>query len=153
MEAHASRLGDFSRLRPEARVAAWLMLGMAALIIGDQWYYWSTMEDFSFGYLVPVFVAFVLHDRWPLLKAVLLGDTTAQAPVSEKARSEGVLNFFAGLVVAGSLLLFLFGGFLRAITGPDTDSASALALGFGGFVLAMAFLISRTAEPCRAVTL
>ncbi len=152
MDAPVSRLGDFSRLRPEARWAAWLALGLAALVIGDQQHYWSTREDFSFGYLVPVFVAYVLHDRWPLLKAILLGDSAAPAPPAESTRA-GVLNFFAGLVVAGSLLMFLFGGVLRAVTGPDTDSASALVLGFGGFVLSMAFLVSQQDAQGHAITL
>ncbi|HVU37164.1 MAG TPA: exosortase/archaeosortase family protein [Opitutales bacterium] len=152
MDASSSRLGDFSRLRPEVRWAAWLALGLAALVIGDQQHYWSTREDFSFGYLVPVFVAYVLHDRWPLLKAILLGDPAAAAPPAESTRA-GALNFFAGLVVAGSLLMFLFGGFLRAVTGPDTDSASALVLGFGGFMLSMAFLVSQQDAQGHAITL
>jgi len=152
MEVTASRLGDFSRLRPEARLAAWLALGLAALVVLDQVHYWSTSEDFSFGYLVPVFVIYVVNDRWPLLKAILLGDPANTTAPGESPRA-GALNFLAGLVVAGSLLVFLLGGFLRAVTGPDTDSASALALGLAGFVLAMGFLISRTDAQGRAVTL
>jgi len=152
MDLNTPRLGDFSRLRPEARLATWLALGLAALVVLDQQHYWSTREDFSFGYLVPVFVIYVLHDRWSLLKAILLGDATPTETPVENPRA-GALNFFAGLAVAGSLLLFLFGGFLRAVTGPDTDSASALALGLVGFILAMGFLISRTDAQGRAVTL
>jgi len=152
MDVNPTRLGDFSRLRPEARLAAWLALGLAVLVVLDQQHYWSTREDFSFGYLVPVFVVYVLHDRWPLLKAILLGDIAPAPAVDENPRA-GALNFFAGLAVAGSLLLFLFGGFLRAVTGPDTDSASAIALGFSGFVLAMGFLVSRTDAQDHAVSL
>lgn len=152
MNPPASRLGDFSRLRPEARLAAWIALGLMVLIICDQQNYWSTREDFSFGYLVPVFVAYVLHDRWPLLKAILLGDPAGTASPTEDTRAK-VLNFLAGLIVAGSLLLFAFGGFLRAVTGPDMDSASGLALGLAGFVLAMGFLVSRMDAQGRVVTL
>lgn len=148
----SSRLGDFSQLRPEARLAAWLALGLAVLLVCDQVHYWSTREDFSFGYLVPVFVAYVLHDRWPLLKAILLGDSAESSVPTEDSPAK-VLNFFAGLVVAGSLLLFMFGGFLRAVTGPDMDSAMALALGLAGFVLAMGFLVSQTDAQGRVVTL
>ncbi|HTB62635.1 MAG TPA: hypothetical protein VK737_03520, partial [Opitutales bacterium] len=136
-------------------MAAWLALGMAGLVIADQLHYWQTMEDFSFGYLVPVFVAFVLNDRWPLLKAVLLGDekNVPGATASAEDQRAGTFNFFASLMVCGSLLLFLYGGFMRAVTGPDMDSAAALGLGLGGFVLAMGFLISRTDAHGRAVTL
>ncbi len=148
----ASRLGDFSRLRPEVRLTAWLALGLAVLLVCDQVHYWSTREDFSFGYLVPVFVAYVLHDRWPLLKAILLGEDGDATAHGQNSRA-GAANFFAGLVVAASLLLFLFGGLLRAVTGPDMDSAMALALGLAGFVLAMGFLVSQTDAQGRAVTL
>ena len=155
MSASAWRQSDFFRLRPEARLAAWLALGLMALVCADQIHYWQTVEDFSFGFLVPVFVAFVVNDRWPLLKAILLGDPGSPAPATAAPDSKraGEWNFFAGLVTAGSLLLFLYGGFLRAVTGPDTDSAAALGLGLGGFVLAMGFLISRTDAQGRAVTL
>jgi exosortase len=154
MEANARRLGDFSRLRPEARWAAWLALGLIVLVIADQLNYWGTEEDFSFGYLVPVFVAYVLNDRWPLLKAILIGDAGAPgAPALPEDALAGGLNFFASLVVCGSLLLFLYGGFLRAVTGPDTDSAVALGCGLGAFVLAMGFLVARTDAQGRAVTL
>lgn len=135
-------------------MAAWLALGLAALVIADQLHYWSTREDFSFGYLVPVFVAFVLNDRWPLLKGILVGDDgVASTTPAGEGRRVAAWNFFASLVVLGSLLLFLYGGFLRAVTGPDTDSAGSLGLGLGGFVLAMGFLVSRQDAHGRVVTL
>jgi exosortase/archaeosortase family protein len=156
MDIHALRQSDFFRLRPEARLAAWLCLGFMVIVVLDQVHYWETNEEFSFGYLVPVFVAYVLHDRWPLLKEILLGKD-APAGVTATAGQEsalaGALNFFAALVVCGSLLMFFYGGFLRAVTGPDTDSAAALGLGLGGFMLAMAFLVSRADAHGRAVTL
>jgi len=155
MQTTASRHGDFFRLRPEARLAAWVALGMAGLVVADQLHYWRTMDDFSFGYLVPLFVAFVLNDRWPMLKGIWLGgDDGAGVSIAQERNSpSGACNFFASLVVWGSLLLFLYGGFMRAVTGPDMDSAASLGLGLGGFVLAMGFLISRTDARGRAVTL
>jgi len=134
-------------------MAAWLALGLSVLVIADQLHYWSTSEEFSFGYLVPVFVAYVLNDRWPLLKSILLGEDDAATPALPEDPRAGAWNFFASLIVFGSLLLFLYGGFLRAVTGPDTDSASALGLGLGGFVLAMGFLVARTDAHGRVVTL
>jgi len=155
MDAPALRQSDFFRLRPEAKLAAWLALGLMALVIADQLHYWHTREDFSFGYLVPVFVAFVLNDRWPMLKAILLGDGGGQItpPAHPNGKHAGAWNFFASLMVVGSLLLFLLGGTLRAVTGPDTDSAAALGLGLGGFVLAMGFLVSQKDAQGRVVTL
>ncbi len=155
MDVSAWRQSDFFRLRPEAKFAAWLALGMMVLVVADQVHYWQTTEDFSFGFLVPVFVAFVLNDRWPLLKTLLLGGPACPvAPAgAAEAKRVGNWNFFASLMVVGSLLLFLYGGFQRAVTGPDTDSAATLAVGLGAFVLAMGFLVSQTDAQGRAVTL
>jgi exosortase/archaeosortase family protein len=152
MEFTALRRSGFDQLRPEVRLAAGLALALMVLVVCDQQHYWRTSEDFSFGFLVPVFVIFVLNDRWPLLKNILIGDSTTN-PATVESPLAGGLNFFAGLTVFGSLLLFFYGGFLRAVTGPDTDSAAALSLGLGGFVLAMGFLVARTDAHGRVVSL
>ena len=44
---------------------------LAGFTTWDQWATWSTKDDYTFGYLVPVFVAYVLWDRWPELRALL----------------------------------------------------------------------------------
>ncbi|MDB2358169.1 archaeosortase/exosortase family protein, partial [Opitutales bacterium] len=41
-----------------------LLLGLIFYTVWDQIYWWGEREDYSFGYLVPLFVAYVLHDRW-----------------------------------------------------------------------------------------
>ncbi len=132
---------DFFRLRPEVRLAAWVALGLGVLVVMDQWHYWSSRDDFSFGYLVPFFIAYVVHDRWPQLKAILLGEPGASAVST--TRSGQFYDTAAIFVVAGSLLVFAIGGFLRAVAGPDTDPAFFLAAGLAGYVLAMGFLVSR----------
>jgi len=152
MDFTALRQSGFPQLRPEARLAAWLALSLMVLVVLDQQHYWRTSDDFSFGFLVPVFVVFVLHDRWPLLKGILLGDP-AVAVVSAESPWAGSLNFLAGVAVFVSLLLFLYGGIMRAVTGPDTDSAAALSLGLGGFVLAMGFLVARLDAQGRILSL
>ncbi|MGA2052709.1 MAG: exosortase/archaeosortase family protein [Opitutales bacterium] len=145
---------DFFRLRPETRLAAWLALGMALVVVLDQWNYWGARDDFSFGYLVPFFVAYVVNDRWTQLKGILLG-SAAETGVEpgQPGWAGAALEFVAALVVLGSLVLFAYAGLLRAATGPDNDSAMGLALGLGGFVLAMGFLVSRQDAQGRMVTL
>jgi exosortase/archaeosortase family protein len=148
---------DFFRLRPEARLAAWLALGLMVVVVLDQWHYWGARDDFSFGYLVPFFVAYVLNDRWPQLKSILLGPPAGPtAPPVSPAQPGGfgaALDFVAALIVLFSLVLFLYGGVLRAVTGPDNDTAMSLGLGLGGFVLAMAFLVSRQDVQGRSLPL
>ena len=41
-----------------------LAAGFFAFVAWDQSHWWSTKEDYSFGWLVPAFVAFVIYDRW-----------------------------------------------------------------------------------------
>jgi exosortase/archaeosortase family protein len=142
---------DFSCLRPEVRGAAAVALGLAVIVTLDQSHYWATREDFSFGFLVPLFVAYVLNDRWPQLRAIWLG---TDAPAGRPERTlTAIVTAVALLTVAGSLLLCLYGGFLRAVTGPDDDSALFLAVGLGGFVLGMGFLVSRFDAAGRPVAL
>lgn len=148
---------EFFQLRPEVQLAAWLSLGLMVIVVLDQWNYWGARDDFSFGYLVPFFVGYVVMERWPELRAILLGAPEGQ-PVPEVSPGQpgwrgAALEFFAAIVVVGSLLLFLYGGFLRAVTGPDNDSAMSLGLGLGGFMLAMGFLVARQDARGRAVTL
>jgi exosortase/archaeosortase family protein len=145
---------DFFRLRSEVRLAAWISLGLMLVVVLDQWNYWGSRDDFSFGYLVPFFVAYVLNDRWPQLKGILMGSDkeTAVAP-GQPGWAGAALEFGAALVVLGSLLLFAYAGLLRVATGPDNDSAMGLALGLGGFVLAMGFLVARQDAQGRLVTL
>jgi exosortase len=134
---------------------AWVMLGMALLLTLDQWHYWATQEDFSFGFLVPLFVAYVVLERWAEWKKLLLGAPAVPGamPVAAGDGLSRALEIFAMVVVLGSLLIFSFGGFLRAVTGPDSDAALYLAAGFAGFVLAMAFLAARVDAAGRALPL
>src|SRR5262245_41875398 len=41
-----------------------LSAGFLAFVGWDQSHWWRVKEDYSFGWLVPLFVIFVVHDRW-----------------------------------------------------------------------------------------
>ena len=51
-----------SKLDGTTRGLALLLVGMAAFTTWDQWAIWSTKDDYTFGYLVPFFSAYVLWD-------------------------------------------------------------------------------------------
>lgn len=62
---------SLKNLLPEQAAAACLILGFALYTIWDQFFWWGTREDYSFGYLVPLFAAYVLYDRWPVIRSVM----------------------------------------------------------------------------------
>ncbi|MDP5020001.1 MAG: exosortase/archaeosortase family protein, partial [Opitutales bacterium] len=66
-----------------------LLVGMAAFATWDQWAIWSTKDDYTFGYLVPFFSAYVLWDRWDELRALL---TSERSHVSAPASRAGLLG-------------------------------------------------------------
>ena len=47
--------------------------GFWAFIAWDQSHWWGTKEDYSFGWLVPLFVAFVVSERWEKIKGYFGG--------------------------------------------------------------------------------
>jgi membrane protease YdiL (CAAX protease family) len=58
---------------PSAFMAALLLGGSFLLFVAwDQSHWWSQKEDYSFGWLVPLFVAYVLSDRGVLKRLWLL---------------------------------------------------------------------------------
>lgn len=124
---------DFFKLKKDTQLGAFLILGFLGFLIYDQVYYWQNREDYSFGFLVPFFVGYVLFERWPIIKEYLLG-------TGEDKRSYfgGPLMtctsavFGLGLVVA--LLFFALGGVLR-VQGPANLASLLIACGFAGFVL------------------
>ena len=59
-------------LAKDQLVALSLLLGLIFYTVWDQIYWWGEREDYSFGYLVPLFVAYVLYDRWPVIQSYLV---------------------------------------------------------------------------------
>lgn len=86
----------------------------------DQSHWWRTKEDYSFGWLAPLFVGLILYDRWPRMVAAVSVRT-------ESAAGSNRWFLWAGLL--GGALLFLFGAAYRASAGPSYPGSLALAAG------------------------
>lgn len=114
----------------------------------DQSHWWSTKEDYGFGWLVPAFVAFVVHDRWSRIKdaAAVCG-----APDSPRAGGAGgvVLNVLAYGAMAGGAGLFLLGSFYRAGAGPSFPGTLAITLGTISLLLPLMFVNTPEAASTR----
>ena len=76
-----------------ARIDAAVVALMALMLTCVLWDTWSTRLDYAFGYLMPVFMLYVIWDRLPKIEKYFLG---------KPSQNKG------GLLAAGTT--FLFGG-------------------------------------------
>lgn len=136
---------------PKPFVAA---LGLAAAFLAfvawDQSHWWRIKEDYSFGWLVPLFTGFVVYDRWRAIRAAA---AACAAPGSPRATGIGklVTRIGAGSMLGGGALLFLLGAFYRAGAGTSQPGTLALTLGMIGLALPLLFLNApETPSPAAA---
>jgi len=116
-----------------------LGLGFLAFVGWDQSHWWRVKQDYSFGWLVPLFVIFVVHDRWPKILADL---QTCAAPHSPRTVGwqKWVLRLLAGASLLCGVLMFLLGSFYRAGAGTSQPGTLAITLGTAGILLPLLFI-------------
>lgn len=105
----------------------------------DQSHWWRAKEDYGFGWLVPAFVAYVLHERWGRITEAA---RACAAPGSPRAGglAGGALGLLAGAAMLGGAGLFLLGAFYRAGAGPSYPGTLAITLGTASLVLPLLFI-------------
>lgn len=113
-----------------------LAAGFMAFVAWDQSHWWRVKEDYTFGWLVPVFVAYIVHDRWSLITRRL---REAEVSPASARWVRWTLNTAAVLGLVGGALFFLLGAFYRAGAGTSHPGTLALTLGMGAVVLALIF--------------
>ena len=113
--------------------------GFWAFIAWDQSHWWGTKEDYSFGWLVPAFVGFVIHDRWARITAAAAACGTSGAARAGGAGALWLHGLAFGSMFAGAGL-FLIGAFYRAGAGPSLPGTLALTLGSAALLLPLLFL-------------
>ncbi len=107
-----------------------------AFVAWDQSHWWRVKEDYSFGWLVPVFAAFIVHDR----RAQIIARLREAADAPRVARwARWTLDIAAGLGMLLGALFFLLGAFYRAGAGTSHPGTLALTLGMGAIVLPLIF--------------
>ena len=132
---------DYFNLPPAMRRAGIIGLGFVLFLCWDQIYWWKIKEEYFFGFLTPLFVMYVLWERWPRIKAFFLENTVAQTNQESplwKGRRWAVEGM-AYTIGLGGLVLWVLGGLLRAANGPQQPASLALALGFAAFILALVY--------------
>lgn len=117
-----------------------LILSFAAFMIWDQSYWWESRDDYSFGYLVPLFALYVIYDR----KEAILGLLTVTDSVTDNDKVKGlwICNLVALTGFISGTLLYFVGGLLRAATMPQNPATLAISMGFALLLLSSVFIFS-----------
>ncbi len=110
-----------------------------AFVAWDQSHWWQLKEDYSFGWLVPLFVAFVVYDRW---ERICGAARACAAAGSGRAAGIGgaILKVVAWAAIAAGAGMFLLGALYRAGAGTSQPSTLALTLGAIGLGAGAIFL-------------
>ena len=130
-------------------LALFLSAGFMAFVGWNHSHWWTNREDYGFGWLVPVFVLFIVHERWPDIIAAISTCGGSNSP-----RASGWQNWVLNLLVFGVMLrgafMFLLGVFYRAGAGLSYPRSLALAMGTGAIVLSLLFVnLPETENPAR----
>ncbi len=114
---------------------------------------WNSRVDYSFGYLTPFFVLFILYDRYPKMSAILLGgnvsaidseniDKNKKSATSWTNRLKVFCDVaFGGLLIMG-LLIFLLFTFIFSKTSNWGVPSFATTFGYSIASFAMAYFSS-----------
>lgn len=133
----------------EFLLAMGLSGGFAAFVAWDQSHWWQVKEDYTFGWLVPLFTAYAVYDRWAQIRARL-----AEAASAPRAAgwARWTLNVAAMLGLVSGALFFLLGAFYRAGAGTSQPGTFALTCGMVAVVLSLLFfnVPTSTSQPAEA---
>ena len=133
---------------------ATVMLFLYLLVtIWDQFGWWIRDEEYHFGFLIPLFVGFVLMERWPTLKSILLDGGDLEKPLVDAENIEvpgwfrdrrwlqRLVVFIFSSMALGGMLVFLLGGVIRlAEGGLSVPSTVLFAMSFAAIALSMPFI-------------
>lgn len=142
-----------TQLSREAKCVFILLILSALFLIWDQLYWWETIAEYSFGYIVPILAGYILWERWPKIKAILFGlntSTSGENTFWKKVEHKypalvSIFEILALLVIVAGLFFFWGGSLVRAAQGHRVGASLAIASSFGCIALAGIFLISKYA--------
>lgn len=116
-----------------------LCAGFWGFVIWDQSNWWRLKADYSFGWLVPAFVGFVIYDRWPRIVAAAT-ECAAEGSPRAAGWQKWVLRLVAGLSLLLGTAFFLLGAFYRAGAGSSQPGTLAITLGMIGLLFPLLLL-------------
>ena len=112
--------------------------GFFAFVAWDQSHWWHAKDDYSFGWLVPLFAIYVVHDRWAQILAALQACAATGSPRAAGA-GRSLLWFVVIAALVFGVVAFLLGALLRAGSGASPPGTLALTLGAVAITLPLLF--------------
>jgi exosortase/archaeosortase family protein len=112
-----------------------LVMAFMAFLVADQEHWWRLRPEYAFGWLAPLFVVYLVADRWNLLREMLRAEGQRTLP----SWLGWAVSIVAGLVLGLGLLFFLLGALCRAMAGATQSGSVFLAVGFAGIVLGVIY--------------
>ncbi len=127
-----------------------LCAGFWGFVAWDQSHWWRVKADYSFGWLVPAFVIFAIHDRWPRITAAAAA-CAAEASPRVAGWQQWVVRLLVGAALTGGAAMFLLGAFYRAGAGTSQPGTLAITLGMIALLLPLLWLNApESASPIRS---
>ena len=127
-------------------MAAFAAAGLSLFMIWDQHFWWKLRDEYAFGFIVPLFVGYIMFERWPEIARGLAGagghPQSIAGTTPGKTALSWLLQSLAVLMVLGGLLCFLAGGLYRAMEGQNLIASNSLAFGYANIILGGAYLYS-----------
>ena len=121
-----------------------LLSAFLIYLIFDQIQWWESNPDYSFGYIVPMFLFFVIYDRWSQIKSIFFGECNIKPyPILEKPLIIKSFSFLATVGLLLGLLFILFSGLVKTIQGSSPSASLALSVGFAAFSLCLIYLVNK----------
>lgn len=111
-------------------------VGLMCYVVWVQQFFWGHVEEYSFGYLVPLFIGYVLFERWPQIREGLVGQAEVEGAAGKAAWADAIA--LAGLIA--SAFGIVAGALYRAAAGPENLAAMLVSFGLAGFILCIVFL-------------
>ena len=126
---------QFFRLPPPVLMIAVSLILMGVILVFPLSITWATRQDYSYGYILPIFVLYVLYDRWDKIFSYFKRPGSgADYGFGSKLVSAGF-----GMVFVLSLLTYLLGLFIYSMTGHSGSPVFIMTFGFSWAVISMAF--------------
>lgn len=125
-----------SHVLPAGFVTALVVAALfAGFLVVDQMHWWQLKPDYAFGWLVPVFVGYIVYERWGRIGRMVRSG--GDSPLTASTRR--IVSVLAGAALIGGLFVFMLGAAYRAGSGVSQPGSLALALGFFGVLLGIIY--------------
>lgn len=130
---------SFSKLPSQAKISFAAILAMGASVCAVLSPIWKTRQDYSFGYLTPLFALYVLFERKEKIAAFF---SKARENSARRKFSDTLADFAFAATLAGGVAGYLLFSFIFYLTQNRGAPSFAMTLAFSLTFFASAYFVS-----------